>query len=507
MGTPQFSSSKFELTYDTLWSSFSAGKTKNVKWRKWQLKQLFWLIDENEEALLSAMTEDLHRHPFESLSTDINETKTEILEMIENVDKWSKGEAPKNAGFMFGTIGKAWIRKEPFGVALVIGAWNFPLGTLFGPAIAAIAAGNAVLLKPSELAPSCEKLITELVFRYLDTSAIGVVTAGPDDMATVLKPRYGFIFYTGGSRVGRIVATAAAKHVTPTALELGGQAPGIVTRHANIDLAAKRLANAKLMNLGQVCVNVNHVFVDPEIYDALLERLIYWMSKFVDEGSETLARMISRRHFDRVSGLVEKTEGSIIYTGIHDSSTNAFHPTIVADVTMEDSLISEELFGPVLPVIKANMSDAIEFINQRPTPLGMYIFSEKKSEIDHILNSTNSGGVTVNDVAVHADVPSAPFGGVGESGYGSYHGKWGFDTFSHNRTVLHMPGSWVEYLTKWRYPPFSMANRGEVDIARPKFRKGETMADQRESKGLLSWIIVLGSLTIACGTYLVQRLV
>lgn len=509
MRKSNFSASELELTYEQLWESFSVGKTKSVKWRKWQLKQLYWLLDENEDALLSTMSKDLHRHHFESLSTDINETKSEILEMISNIDKWAKGDAPEHAGFLFGKIGKAWIRKEPFGLALIIGAWNYPVATLLGPAAAAIAAGNAVLLKPSDLAPATEALIMDLVSRYLDTSAISVVSAGPEEMESVLAPRYGFIFYTGGSRVGRIIAAAAAKHVTPTALELGGQAPGIVTKHANIDLTAKRLANAKLMNLGQVCVNVNHVFVDPHVYNELLGRLKYWMAKFVHEGSETLARMVNQRHFHRVRALIEKTEGTVIYSGEHNHSNNYIHPTIVSDVRPDDSLLSEELFGPVLPVIKADMHSAIAIINRMHTPLGMYIFSDKQSEIDHILKSTNSGGVTINDVAVHADVPSAPFGGVGESGHGSYHGKWGFDTFSHNRTVLYMPGPWVEYFTSWRYPPFSMANRGEIGISPPNFKKGETIEDQETGRGFLyrfSWLLPLIVASGGYGVYSVKSL-
>ncbi len=354
-GATEFWAKDFDRTYKTLRDSFSANKTKSLKWRKWQLKQLYWLLDENEDALLSAMLEDLHRHPFESFSTDIGETKTEVLEMVDHLEKWAQGDAPPNAGFLFGKIGKAWIRKEPFGLVLIIGAWNYPIATLLAVAAAAFAAGNAVLLKPSDLAPSTEKLLMRLIPQYLDTSAVGIVTAGPEYMGTVLAPKFDFIFNTGGSRVGRIIATAAAKHVTPTALELGGQAPGIVTRNANIDLAAKRIVNAKLMNLGQVCVNVNHVFADPAIYDQFISRIQYWMEKFYDEGCETLARMINQRHFDRVHALLQSTKGTVIYTGKHDRATKALHPTIVGNVTMADSLLSEELFRPVLPIIRADL--------------------------------------------------------------------------------------------------------------------------------------------------------
>ncbi|KAL1848453.1 hypothetical protein Plec18170_008051 [Paecilomyces lecythidis] len=485
-----FSPKSFDLAYEKIRGSFANGKTKDIAWRKWQLKQLYWMLDENEQEFQDAMSKDLHRHPFESLAYDLAETKGAIIETLDNLEKWAKGEAPPNGGFLWNWIGKAWIRKEPLGVALVIGAWNYPVGTLLTVAVSAIAAGNAVFLKPSEIASHTEKLLAKLVPRYMDSFAIAIVSAGPADMGTVLHYRFDFIFYTGSSKVGRIIAAAAAKHVTPTALELGGQAPGIVTKYADIDLAAKRIANAKLVNLGQLCVDVNHVLADPEIYDDLNDRLLYWMRKFVNEGRETLTHMINHGHFDRLNSLLEKSNGTIVYTGEHDRESKFLHPTIVKDVTMTDSLLSEELFGPILPVIKSDLDTTLKTINSMPHPLALYIFSRRQSEIDHILNLTNSGGVTVNDVAVHNDVPSAPFGGVGESGYGCYHGKWGFDTFSHNRTVVNIPG-WFDRFVAWRYPPFDLKNKREVDPPHPKFKKGETVEDQRTERnvlfGLLTW--------------------
>ncbi|KAL4745062.1 hypothetical protein BDW72DRAFT_211794 [Aspergillus terricola var. indicus] len=481
-----FSPSSFASAYKTLRTNFANGQTKDLAWRKWQLKQMYWLLDENEPEFLEAMYKDLRRHPFESLAYDLAETKGAILEALDKLESWAKGEAPPHGGILWNWIGRAWIRKEPFGLALIIGAWNYPVGTLLTVAVSAIAAGNAVILKPSEIASNTAALLVRLAVQYMDPSAIAVISAGPAEMAAVLKYRFDFIFYTGSSRVGRIVAAAAAAHVTPTALELGGQAPAIVTRHADIDLAAKRIANAKLINAGQLCVDVNHVFAEPEIYEELNDRLKYWMAKLVSEGRETLAHIISHHHFDRLCDLLDRSSGTIVYSGKHDRETNFLHPTIVKDVTVTDSLLSEELFGPILPVIESDLDTALQTINSMSHPLALYIFSHRQSEVDRILNSTNSGGVTVNDIAVHNDVVSAPFGGVGESGYGAYHGKWGFDTFSHNRTVVYMPG-FLERFVGWRYPPFDMKNRGEVDSYRPKFKKGETLEDQRAGKGLLQF--------------------
>jgi acyl-CoA reductase-like NAD-dependent aldehyde dehydrogenase len=333
------------------------------------LKQLFWLIDENEDAFLDSLAKDLHRHAFKSLMADINEAKKAILESLKYLEVWAAGSSPPEAGFIYGTLGKAWIRKEPLGLVLVIGAWNFPISMLVDVAIAAIAAGNAVIMKPSEMAQHTERLLDELVPKYLDTSGIAVVRANPTEMAPILEHKFDFIFYTGSARVGRMIASDAAKHVTPTALELGGQAPAIVTKSANIDIAAKRLVNAKLQNLGQICVCVNHVFADPEIHDQLTARMVYWAKRMLENGSDTLARIVNENHFDRIRGLIQKTEGNGIYSGEHIRADRFVHPIIVTDVTLSDSLLSEELFGPVLPIIKADVDSAIKTISSMPHPL------------------------------------------------------------------------------------------------------------------------------------------
>lgn len=423
----------FKDAYNTLTATFATHKTKDIRWRKWQLKQLWWMLVENTDAFADAFAADLSRTRAETLQFDIGGVKADVKDCIDKVDAWSKGSAPEGAGILFGRFGKAWCRKEPLGVCLIIGAWNFPIYTVLDPLCPAIAAGNCVMLKPSELAGSVSRLLAELAPKYMDNTAIRVVTGGAKETGFYLEHKFNHIFYTGGAKVGRIIATAAAKHLTPTVLELGGQAPAIVTKSAPIDLTAKRIAHFKLANAGQICLNVNHIFADPEIHDKLVERLQYWMNEWLKNDPSWLASIISDNHYQRVTTLLNKSSGKVAYTGPHDVSKRFVHPTIITEVTTSDSLMSEELFAPFIPIIKADVEMAVRTINSMPHPLGLYIFSNSQPEINSILDRTTSGGVTINDVAVHVAVPNSPFGGVGESGYGAYHGKIGFDTFSHTR--------------------------------------------------------------------------
>lgn len=267
-------------------------------------------------------------------------------------------------------------------------------------------------------------------------------------------------------------------------MELGGQAPAIVCKSANIDLAAKRIAAAKLSNSGQICLNVNHIFVDPTIHDQLIERIIHWNKEFLKNGSDDFATIINERHFDRIIGLLKSTNGDVVYGGNTDRIKKYIQPTIVKDIKITDSLMSEEIFGPIAPILNANVENAIQTITSMPHPLGLYIFSNNQKEIDYILNNTTSGGVTINDIMMHAGVPHAPFGGVGESGYGSYHGKYGFDSFSHTRTIV-SPPNWLEIIMSFRYPPYDIKNAKMVEIkSKLVGKRGETMEQQKIGKSI-----------------------
>jgi aldehyde dehydrogenase (NAD+) len=331
-------------TYSTLLKTFATGKTKTLEWRKWQLKQCWWMVSDNEDAILAALKQDLNRHAMESHSTDLLGLRKDIIESISHLEEWTADEIP-DAGFLFGTLGKARIRKEPLGVALIIGAWNFPFLLLLSPMIAAITAGCCCLLKPSELAKESQKLLVDLVPRYLDPSAIGIVTGGPTETAALLERRFNHVFFTGSSKVARFITAATAKHLTPTVLELGGQGPAIVTKNANIDLAAKRIAAAKFSNAGQICLTVNHTFVDPDISEEFLTRLAFWNNTFMGGSQDGMARIINERNFDRLTGFLDKSNGVITYGGQTDRKGLFISPTIVEQVDFSGKLPLIWVFG------------------------------------------------------------------------------------------------------------------------------------------------------------------
>ncbi|MCJ1274599.1 hypothetical protein MMC21_002396 [Puttea exsequens] len=471
------SPTELQAAHSTLHETFSTNKTKSLAWRKWQLKQLWWLISDNEAAIAKALHTDLHRHDFESYYADIGAVKSDILAHLKNVETWAVDERP-DAGLIFGTLGGARIRKEPLGVVLVIGTWNFPFVVTIMPLIAAISAGCCVMVKPAESTVACQDLMVDLIPKYLDNDAIKVITGGPQETTQILEKRFDHIFYTGSPRIAKIIQAAAAKHLTPTVLELGGQAPCIVTPSANIDVAAKRIMFSKYLNAGQICLSSNHVFVDPSIHDQFVKRCKFWMTKYLNDGGESqVTRIVNERNYDRIITLLNQSAGSIAFGGNKNRETRFIQPTIVTNITMNDSLMSEELFGPLLPIMALPYQEACNLTQQMEHPLGLYIFSTAQSEIDYILSNTSSGGVTINEVMLHAGVPNAPFGGVGNSGTGSYHGKYGFEAFTHKRTVVAVP-NWLDNVLGFRYPPYSERHIAKVTVKKAPFERGETIEDQ-----------------------------
>ncbi|KAH7177023.1 aldehyde dehydrogenase 3H1 [Dactylonectria macrodidyma] len=477
INTPQ---REIDDAYATLFSTFASGRTKDLAWRRWQLKQLWWMIEDNEDQIVEALHKDLNRHIFESTATDVYGIKTDILDFLKHMDEWTS-TTKIDAGIIFKHFGGARLRKDPLGVALIIGAWNFPFVLMLQPVIAAVASGCCVMMKPSELAVHSERLLYELVPKYLDPLAIRVACGGPSETTYILEKRFNHIFFTGSSKIARFVAAAAAKHLTPTVLELGGQGPCIVTKTADIELAARRITNAKFTNAGQICLSVNHVFAEPEIVDQLIERLSYWNDQYLSNGSDQMCRIINGRNFDRLVGFLEKTNGQIVYGGKWKRSDRFIHPTIVKGVALDDALMSEELFGPILPIITSTLEDAINTIQGMPEPLAIYLFSKDKAVHEEVLDRTLSGGVTINSVLFHASLHGAPFGGVGESGYGAYHGKHGIDCFTHARAVV-APPSWFDLLTNFMYAPYTPKSLKYVRVRNTLgFKRGETLEDQRRS--------------------------
>lgn len=476
----QFTTRKeIELHLSTLRSTFCSGRTKDIRYRKWQLKQLYWLVFDNMDALISALQADLSSHEFEARFM-LKDILDDLAYHIDQVEIWAKDEIP-DSGFIYTKLGKTIIRHEPRGVAFIIGAWNYPYSLTLKPFASAIAAGCCALIKPSEVAAHTAELMINLASKYLDSEAYAFVSGGASETEYMLTHKFDHVFFTGSTRIGKNIAAAAAKHLTPTVLELGGQGPAIVTKTANVDLAAKRILAAKFMNAGQICLTVNHAFVHPDIHDQFLERIKYWNEQFTHNGEENgISTIINEQHHARLTSMLEQTSGTVVCGGtLSRTNSLTIPPTVVSNASMSDSLLTQELFGPILPIIPSTLTSACSDISSLPHPLALYIFSQSQSEINHILDHTLSGGVTINDCFLHAGAPNVPFGGVGDSGYGNYHGKYGFDAFTHKRTVVQLP-NWLDRVMTFRYPPYDVVKaKSFITPGVPKFMRGERLEDQK----------------------------
>ncbi|RDW64491.1 aldehyde dehydrogenase family protein [Aspergillus mulundensis] len=479
------SDANVELAYTTLQNTFKSGKTKEIAWRKWQLKQIWWLVDDNQTLIHDALKKDLNRHPFETTLVECSNVKEDLINHLKNIDNWTADQKP-NAGMM-GLLLRPTVRPEPLGVALIIGPWNFPFSLMVQPLIAAITAGCAAMLKPSEVTTSVQQLFVDLVPKYLDPSAVRVVTGGPAETGRLLQRKFDHIFFTGSAPVARHIAAAAAKHLTPTVFELGGQCPAIVTSSADIDAAAKDIAWIKYLNAGQICLSVNHVFVHGSVERRLIERMAFWLDRFNKGDPDSMTHIINDRNYTRLKEMAEKTKGKVELDGTPDAKARSLPVSVVSNVELTDPLLSEELFGTICPVIKGSTDDAIESINSLPRPLALYIFSQDQTEVEHIISSTISGGVCVNGVLVHATVPNAPFGGVGESGHGAYHGDYGFKAFTHYRTIAR-PTPFFFRMSDWMRPPYSVNDIKKLSVRNSVgIKRNWSLEQEREAvkRGLL----------------------
>ncbi|CAG8429167.1 unnamed protein product [Penicillium salamii] len=487
--------SDFDQAYQSVQRSFAAGTTKNKEWRRRQLKRAWWMVEDNKQRIADALYADLHKHYQEAYCGDCKGVQGDILRTLEKFDEWTKDERPSRSDPL-NFLGRTTVRKEPLGVTLIIGAWNFPISLSLQPMVAAIAAGCAVILKPSDMASACQDLLTEIIPKYMDNDAIRCVSAGPREMGYILEHRFDHIFYTGSPNVAKIIHAAAAKHLTPVTLELGGQCPAIVAESADPDLTAKHIAVTKFMNAGQVCLNVNHVLVHPVLRDRLVTELSRHFDIFLggkDNKPEYYTHIINDRNFDRLENLLQKTSGKIVYGGQRDRTSRYFAPTIVTGVKPGDSLLSEEIFGPILPIIDADFDTAISFTRSGEHPLAIYAFTAQEADKSRILNETQSGGVTFNDCGLHVAGRDVPFGGVGNSGQGRYHGPHGILTFSHLRTHTNALPSWVESLIAARYPPYSVekAHKMSPPVTPPFDRDGN------DTTGRSKWTFGLGLLALS----------
>lgn len=349
-----------EDAYTTLRATFNTGRTKSIPWRKWQLKQLWWLVTDNKDRLLDALHEDLNKHSYEAIVTEYAVALTEILDHLEHIDDWTSPKRPEDASFSTAYLMGATVRPEPRGLVLIIGPWNFPVHLLLLPLVAAITAGCTVLLKPSELATATQASLVDLIPQYMDTDAIRVITGGPTETTRLLKKQFDHVFFTGSPDIARHVSIAAAKHLTPTVLELGGQGPSIVTASADIDFAAKSIASTKYINAGQICLAVNHVLAHPSIVDKLIDRMQFHLKAFAVDGSDSMTKIINKKNFDRLTTIMDTTNGSIAYGGATNQDTLEIQPTILTNIKPDGTsslLIMSTFFLPItyLPLFKTQV--------------------------------------------------------------------------------------------------------------------------------------------------------
>jgi aldehyde dehydrogenase (NAD+) len=426
---------------DRLRTTFGQGRTRPLAWRAQQLAGLRRMMTEASDELVEALRTDLGRPAAEAYVADIGHTRGELRHLAKHLERWARPTRVKVP--VTGAPAKAWIQPEPLGVVLVIAPWNYPVQLLIEPLAAALAAGNCVVAKPSELAPACSAALARLLPRYLDPDAVAVVEGGPEVATALLDQRFDHIFFTGSTAIGRVVAEAAAKHLTPTTLELGGKSPTYVHASADLDSAARRIAWGKFLNAGQTCIAPDYVLADRAVRDDLVERLTAHVRTFYGDdpqASDSLGRIVNDRHLRRLRGLLDDGAGTVVTGGEADESTRYLAPTITVDPRPDAPVMTEEIFGPILPVLAVDgPEEAVAFVNARPKPLALYVFAEDDHAVETVLGGTSSGGACVNQTLMHLLPPELPFGGVGDSGSGAYHGKAGFDTFSHRKSVLRKP--------------------------------------------------------------------
>ncbi|MBD2680704.1 MULTISPECIES: aldehyde dehydrogenase [Nostoc] len=429
---------------------FQTGKTKDINFRIEQLQKLKQAIIEHEQQIIEALEADLHKPVVETYLTEIAVIK-EIDYAIKHIKTWAKPKkAPVSLDFFSYS---ARIYPEPVGVVLIISPWNYPFQLAISPLVGAIAAGNCAIIKPSEIASHTSGIVAKIITKYFQPGYIAVVEGGVETSQKLLAEKFDHIFFTGGTAVGKIVMEAAAKHLTPVTLELGGKSPCIVDTDINLEHTARRITWGKFINAGQTCIAPDYLLVDKNIKKDLIDGLEKTLKEFYGDNpanSPDYARIISQKHFDKLVKFVE--DGKVIVGGETKSSERYIAPTIIDNVSLEDSVMQEEIFGPILPIIEySDIAEAIALINSKPKPLALYLFSQNKDLQKRVLQETSSGGVCINDTIMHVGVPSLPFGGVGDSGIGNYHGKASFDAFSHEKSVL-QNSFWLDL--KWRYAPY-----------------------------------------------------
>lgn len=430
---------------------FRTGKTKEIAFRIDQLQHLKKLIVENQETIVAALQADLGKPKLEGILSEISYCIGEISYTINNLKSWAK---PKKASVPLSSLfAKAKVISEPLGIVLIIGPWNYPFSLIIAPLIGAIAAGNCAIIKPSEIAIHTSNIVAQLIGKYFAPNFIATVEGDKEITQVLLTQKFDHIFFTGGTQIGKIIMEAAAKNLTPVTLELGGKSPCIVESDTHLEYTARRVTWGKFLNTGQTCIAPDYLLVNSRIKDDLVAAIKQCIQKFYGThpiASPDYGRIISPRHFERLIKLLNS--GEIVAGGETDANQRYIAPTVITGVNWDDEVMQEEIFGPILPVLEYdNLESAIAQINSRPKPLALYLFSTNKQTQEYVLKATSSGGVCINDTIMHLSSPELPFGGVGDSGIGQYHGKASFDTFSHQKSVLSQS---FLFDFKLRYPPY-----------------------------------------------------
>ena len=437
-----------DATVSALRSTFATGRTRPLEWRLSQLEGLSRLLAEQEHEIVAAIESDLGRNAHEAWFGDVAPTLGEVRYAIKHLKRWMR---PKRVPVPMAVVpGRAYYRYEPLGVVLIIGPWNYPFYLCLAPLVGALAAGNCAVVKPSEHAPASSAAMAALIPRYVDADAVRVVEGDAEATQRLIDARVDHVFFTGGTEIGRKVMQAAAVHLTPVTLELGGKSPAIVTKDANVDVAARRIVFGKLLNSGQTCIAPDYVLVDNKVKDKLVDRLVQSISD-MRKGEPSEQPIVNDRQARRLRSLLDELPGKVVVGG--ESRGNAMEPTVVVDPEPNSEMMRSEIFGPILPVLGVDsLDEAISFVNRREKPLAAYVFSEEKGDVERVFEQVPSGGATGNHTLMHVMAPQLPFGGIGHSGIGAYHGKWGFECFSHRKSTLSMPS---RPDLKFIYPPYS----------------------------------------------------
>jgi len=430
---------------------FATGRTVGLQWRLAQLRGIERFVDERASEIARALADDLERPAAEAWLGDVLPTRNEAAYARKHVKKWMRRRpAPIPLAYL---PGRAWVQHDPLGAVLIIGPWNYPLHLCLGPLVGAVAAGNCAVIKPSELAPATSELLARALPHYVDADAIRVVEGNASVTQTLLSAGFDHVLFTGGTEIGKKVMATAAETLTPVTLELGGKTPVIVAADANIDITARRLAWIKLVNSGQTCVAPDYVLADASIVEELVEKVVANIAAFRSQEEHRSMRIVNERQFDRLVSLIASTEGTVVAGGGSDPATLRIEPTVVVNPAPNDALMADEIFGPILPIIRVeSIAAAVDFVRCRPKPLALYVFTSSTRLARSVIDQVPSGGAVVNQMVMHGLVPSLPFGGVGASGMGAYHGRWGFEAMSHRRAVLSKP---ARPDPRIMYPPYT----------------------------------------------------